>query len=361
VKRFAVIAALLLSACGAQTVTPINLPGKPLLLSEWGAFSSDGKTLELGEGVTPYSLTNPLFTDYAHKLRTVWVPEGTAQYREGEVFDFPVGTFITKTFYYPTNGTDVLKMADMSPVDASSGLDLRQHRLIETRILTRREDGWQPISYVWNAKQTDAQLKRTGAVIPLSMKDHGEFAYLVPNENQCASCHADNATTKTIRPLGPRVEQLMQPYQSGGVQNQLAMWEQTGLVDDLPSGLTGWANWKDDTRPFNDRARAYLASNCAHCHNPVGPADTSGLDLSYEQTSDVALGKCKLPIAAGSGTGGRRFDIAPGAPEDSILVHRMETTDPGAMMPELGRALVHSEAVTLMENWIAQMEGDCES
>ncbi len=45
----------------------------------------------------------------------------------------------------------------------------------------------------------------------------------------------------------------------------------------------------------------------------------------------------------------------PGAPDDSILLYRLETTKPGAMMPELGRALVHAEGVALIEAWIAEM------
>jgi hypothetical protein len=32
---------------------------------------------ELNDGVVPYELNTPLFTDYAHKLRTIWMPKGT--------------------------------------------------------------------------------------------------------------------------------------------------------------------------------------------------------------------------------------------------------------------------------------------
>ena len=72
-----------------------------------------------------------------------------------------------------------------------------------------------------------------------------------------------------------------------------------------------------------------------------------------------ALGLCKLPIAAGSGTGGRPFDIVPGQPDQSILLHRMETTKPSAMMPELGRSLSHEEGVALVREWISAMAGVC--
>ena len=364
-KRFAVTAALLLSACGQGTVTPVfHADANPPTLAEWGVLASDGKTLALGEGVTPYTLQQPLFTDYAHKLRTVWIPDGHAMPVEGAAYDFPVGTVISKTFYYPTDSGDVLKRPDTQPVSAARPLTLSDHRLIETRILVRREEGWHPVSYVWNADQTEAELKRTGAVIPLALaseQGRQSFAYIVPNENQCAACHADNATTGVIRPLGPRPEQLAGTYDYGlGSTSQLSHWQSSGLLA-ANADTAAWPAFADPDASLPERARAYLASNCAHCHNPVGPADTSGLDLTMEAESPVALGTCKLPIAAGSGTGGHRYGIHPGRPDKSILAYRMASTDPGAMMPELGRALVHEEGLALVRDWIEGMEGGCES
>jgi hypothetical protein len=71
-------------------------------------------------------------------------------------------------------------------------------------------------------------------------------------------------------------------------------------------------------------------------------------------------GRCKLPIAAGQGTGNRPWDIVPGKPDDSILPYRMESDDPGVMMPELGRSVVHAEGVKLIRDWIAAMPAqDC--
>jgi hypothetical protein len=71
------------------------------------------------------------------------------------------------------------------------------------------------------------------------------------------------------------------------------------------------------------------------------------------------LGLCKPPIAAGQGTGGFRYGIHPGKPEESILVYRTASLDPGAMMPELGRALAQDEAVDLLRRWVAAMPGGC--
>jgi hypothetical protein len=37
----------------------------------------------------------------------------------------------------------------------------------------------------------------------------------------------------------------------------------------------------------------------------------------------------------------------------------MQSTDPGEMMPELGRALPHQEAVDLVARYITTLEGNC--
>ena len=99
------IAALfVLSACGAEkSITPVfHAEDNPPLLSDWHVIEARSGQIVLAEGVVPYDLNSALFTDYAHKLRTVWVPEGeTASYNEADAFEFPVGTIISKTFYYP--------------------------------------------------------------------------------------------------------------------------------------------------------------------------------------------------------------------------------------------------------------------
>ena len=64
----------------------------------------------------------------------------------------------------------------------------------------------------------------------------------------------------------------------------------------------------------------------------------------------------KPPVAAGRGSGDLDYTIVPGQPDKSIMVYRMESTDPGIMMPELGRKLVHNEGVELVKKWIKEME-----
>lgn len=82
----------------------------------------------------------------------------------------------------------------------------------------------------------------------------------------------------------------------------------------------------------------------------------SGLDLSYDQRDAGKYGVFKSPIAAGRGSGGYKFGIEPGHPEVSILMHRVESTEPGVMMPPLPKRMIHDEGVALLKEWILAMQ-----
>jgi uncharacterized repeat protein (TIGR03806 family) len=228
---------------------------------------------------------------------------------------------------------------------------------------------------VWDASQREARLERTGAIRPLTLVDVSartersasvDFAYVVPDVNQCAGCHATDVKRAVMSPIGLKVRHLNRDHLYGGEigrRNQLEYWAESGRLSVSAANAFGAtalpraAAWDDVTAPLEARARAYLDINCSHCHNPRGPADTSGLSLEASETSAVALGVCKSPIAAGRGTGNRKFGLVPGLPEESITVYRMASTDPGAMMPELGRTLAHDEGVALISRWIAEWPG----
>jgi hypothetical protein len=83
------------------------------------------------------------------------------------------------------------------------------------------------------------------------------------------------------------------------------------------------------------------------------------LHLNLDAPLDRLYGICKTPVAVGRGSGDRPFDIYPGRPQDSILLFRMQHTDPAIAMPELGRSAIHAEGVELVSNWIASMNGEC--
>ncbi len=371
-----------LAACSLHSNDPVVFieEGKPAKLSDWHLLNVSGMGLELNAGVQPYELNTPLFTDNAHKLRTIWMPGGAghmpAKYSEKDPFDFPVGTVITKTFYYPkSDGSLRLTKTVESSADLLDGrtLDLSRFRLIETRLLVRRKEGWIALPYVWNAEQTEAELSRTGDQAALSLKDEAgkthAFTYVVPNENQCASCHVARIKGKELQPIGLKARHLNRSftYDGGATENQLVHLVKTGYLTGLPmdgaavsKDVPKNADWHDTSATLDARARAYLDINCAHCHNPVGAANNTGLNLEPFLPLSRYQGVCKPPVAAGKGTGDHGFGIVPGKPDESIMTFRLASTEGGIMMPELGRSTVHDDGLKLIREWIRAMPGSCE-
>ena len=344
------------SGCGQRTTreaappaaTPVAAaaPSGPFeKLSQYGLFAGDPKAQVPAAGVIPYDLNSALFSDYAEKFRFVKLPAETpAAYHATDSFAFPVGTVIAKTFAYPADARDPSK----------------GRRLIETRILKREPDGWVGLPYIWNAAQTDATLDVAGDTVDVSWIDRGgrdrKNNYIIPNVNQCKDCHKAG---ETVTPIGPKARHLNRDFAyREGTENQLAHWSRIGALAGAPAPqqaprLAAWDDPKTGT--LDDRARAWLEINCAHCHSPSGPARTTGLDLTAAQRNPAAIGVNKPPVAAGIGSGGRMYDIVPGRPDESILAYRIASTHPGVMMPELGKRLVHEEGVALVRDWIATM------
>jgi parallel beta-helix repeat protein len=320
-------------------------------LSDYRLFADASNPLENpNSGGLIYDLNTPLFTDYANKYRFVFVPEGTqAAYRSKEVFDFPVGTVIAKTF---TIQSDLR--------DNSSAEDI-----IETRILIHRRDGWVALPYIWNQAKSDAVLAVTGGTQTVSWTDINGIRqstnYLIPNTNNCANCHGE----KELIPIGPTARSLNKEYSySSGSANQLSHWTMQGILLGAPtdtSTIDTIPLWGDTTADLDDRARGYLDINCAHCHQPdIGAADTSGLYLEYYRPFGTAVGECKPPVAAGEGAGDLDYDIVPGNAEASIMHFRMDSNEPQVRMPEIGRSVIHTEGVQLIRDWINAMSPmDC--
>ena len=310
-------------------------------LSDYGFFQGALKELEPAENVVPYDLINPLFSDYAQKDRFVYVPEGTVTYRSQGVLDFPQGAVLIKNFSYTM----------------ASG----ETRHIETRLLRKTELGWQADTYLWNQQQTEAELHISGASVEITYKNHKnelvDIKYLVPDKNQCKTCHS---VSGEIELIGPSARNLN--VNTSGGSNQLQLWQEAGILEALPdlSQVPDLVSADDIQASLADRARAYLDINCGHCHNPLGSARNSGLFLHYDEDDPFNLGYCKLPVAAVSGKGGSKYVITPGNAATSIMWYRMNSNRPSERMPELGRTTVHQEGVELIQKWIDSLEEeDC--
>ncbi|MEZ4887856.1 MAG: SO2930 family diheme c-type cytochrome [Chitinophagales bacterium] len=313
-------------------------------LSEYNFFKGNMADLVGNEGVLPYDLITPLFTDYAIKDRFIWIPEGVSgKYMNDEsVVDFPVGTVIIKNFKYE----------NVQPDNTT--------RILETRLLVRKTSKWEAYTYEWNQTQTEATFLQIGKKIPITWNQNGtQFSttYKIPTQEECKTCHRFKGD---ISPIGPKPQNLFKNFNySTGSMNQLMKWKEEGYLDAVPSNTTTITDWSDVSAPLANRARAYLDVNCAHCHNQFGSATNTSLFYNIAIEDIDLLGYCKTPISAGGdATGGNKYDIVPGDADASILVYRLSSTVDEIAMPELGRTTNHLEGIQLIRDWINSLPED---
>ncbi|WP_254511757.1 PQQ-dependent sugar dehydrogenase [Anatilimnocola floriformis] len=334
-------------------------PPFPKKLSETGIFQSV-KDHQVAPGVIPYSVNAELWSDHAVKQRFIAIP-GNGQvgfdqnvYPEGPPgapagWKFPDGTVLVKSFF----------------MDMERGNPASRKRL-ETRLLHFQQfpgsnevgdQYWRGYTYVWNDEQTDAELlDGAGLDKTLRIKDGDqtiEQTYHFPSRAECALCHNNAAKFA----LGVSTLQMNRDHDYGGVlANQLATLDHIGLFDKplpkKPEELPQLANYDDANQSIDIRARAYLHSNCAHCHTKWG-----GGNAEFKLTSTLPLDQLGITgMKPGHGSFGIKDAalIAPGHPEQSVILHRMNLTALGRM-PHIGSKTVHQSAVKLVEEWIKQL------
>lgn len=295
--------------------------GYPASLNDY-RFFADAAAQRPAAGVTPYRLQTPLWSDGAEKLRFVYVPKGAKAQAQGEgLLNLPVGSALVKTFKL-------------------------EGRLIETRVLLHRADGWVALPYQWNREQTEARLALAGARLDLTTPQGMAISYAIPNKNQCKECHQQK---DAVTPIGPKARNLSAAW--------LESFYKAGKLEAVPKVTARVPLWEDRAKlAAAPVARGWLDSNCAHCHNPVGSASNSGLDLRWEQGDPVKFGVLKRPVAAGRGSGGLEFDVMPGHPDKSIMLYRMGSLEGGISMPEVGRSSLDPDGMAAVTRWIGEMK-----
>ena len=179
-------------------------------------FFSDPLIKSQTDDVVPYELITALFSDYTDKHRFVYLPDGTtAKYEGEEVFDFPIGAALIKTFSYQTIDGGTL--------------------LLETRLLLNKEDGWDALTYVWDIERGDAFLALGGKTIEvtdvITPTNANFIRYRAPNKNQCKECHLKD---DVVEPIGPKPRNINKAisYRNGIKTNQIDHWATLGLLEE---------------------------------------------------------------------------------------------------------------------------------
>jgi len=302
----------------------------PDLLSDTGCVNPADVTLPYA-GLVPYDINARFWSDGADKSRFLGLPNGTTMSIDSEDdWQLPAGSVIVKNFRLNGN-------------------------LIETRHLMRHPDGvWAGYTYEWNPAQTEATRVVGGKTVNIGGQD-----WVFPSEAQCDQCHTSAAGFA----LGPETAQLNRDFMypsTGRTDNQLTTLDHIMMFSaplaGTPATLPALADPADTSANLNDRARAYLHTNCANCHRPGGgtPVD---IDLRYS-TRLQATGACDvIPQAGDLGLPNARI-IAPGVAASSVLVERVNRRDTVSIgMPPLASTVVDDAGVVLLTNWVDSLTG----
>ena len=286
----------------------------PSQLSQTGCVNATNPA-QPASGLIPYAPNAPFFSDGAVKARWLALPDGQRiVIGANNDFDFPNGSVLVKNF--------------------SLGATL-----VETRLFMRHSDGvWAGYTYEWNAGGTEATRVVGGKTVQVAGQ-----TWQFPSEAQCLQCHS----TAAGRTLGLEIGQLNGDfgYPTGRTANQLTT---LNAIDTLTPALTvPPAQLPVIPDPFGgaalgSRARAYLHTNCANCHQPGGPAP-SDIDFRYT-TALAATNACDItPTLGNLGITDPRI-IAPGSAARSVAVARVNRVGADAM-PPLSRHIIDTAGV----------------
>lgn len=319
-------------------------------LADYNFFEGALADMAPKPSVLPYDLISHLFTDYAKKNRYVWMPNGAAaeHVSDHQILDFPVGTVLIKTFYYD----------NVQP----SG----DRRIMETRLMILKSDGWIFGEYVWNDDQTEALLETGGSFTSVQFIDDvgtlRDVSYRLPSIDG-GECHFCHKKVDLSVPIGPKPQNINKAIDYGsGLMSQFEKWQQVGyLSSSFPtiSPENTVVEWEDTTQDLEERVRSYIDINCGHCHAEGSHCDYRPMRFAYSETGTPEnLGICVEPDEDIAGAGQSHI-VSSGDVARSMMYYRMSSTAEAERMPLLGRSLVHVEAIQMIEEWINSLDPPC--
>lgn len=336
--KSAAIFLTLLWGAWSHAADPAGAPAPlPQRLSDTGLYVKG--SLRVDPANVPFSPQYPLWSDGARKRRWIYLPPGTAiDASRVDAWEFPIGTRLWKEF----------------------ALD----RPIETRFVERLPDGtWRFASYVWNEEGTDATLAPGRGIPALQVDGARNGKYSVPGEGDCRSCHEGAAVPVlgfSALQLSPDRDPLA-PHAEANEGVDLRGLVARGLIKNLPPVVLETPPRIAASSPVERASLGYLHGNCAHCHNDSGVPAPVDLVLSQSAQSRAVDSKKVLSSLInapsrfrGHGLGGDASLVAPGHPDQSVLVARMRSRNRWTQMPPLGTDVADTEALALIERWIAE-------
>jgi len=303
----------------------------PVLLSETGLFASTRELLPAA-GVRPYEINAPAWHDGAEAARLLALPAGQLAEPNGAwlTFTLPDGTALAQTLTLPEG-------------------DGRPVRRLETRVLLKQANDWSAYTYLWSEAQDDARLApKDGTRLQIAGRE-----WLVPSRADCLVCHSRAANfALSLTPAQLHREVVI----DGTSLNQLAaLIDQGFLKAETPkSAAPRLVSPYAKDAPLEQRARAYFATNCAHCHIPNGGGNTL-MDLSPWVSAEHQHLVDEVPQHGGYGIPGALL-IASGDASRSVLPVRVASRGVPGQMPPLGTLVPDSEGIQLLFEWVQSLK-----
>jgi mono/diheme cytochrome c family protein len=253
----------------------------------------------------------------------------TIGFDAGGNWSFPVGTITVKHFELALAGGGTTRL--------------------ETRVMVHRSDGWAGFTYRWRGDQQDADLVAEDGASAV----YGAQTWTFPSRAQCLSCH----TSVTGRVLGLNTRQLNGDHSyaaTGRSDNQLRTLNHIGVFSSNIGAASQYSAMPDPRNTalaLQDRAKAWLDTNCSICHQPNGPTPVS-MDLRYATSlADMNIVGAATETASGAGA----LRVVRGDPAASDLWRRVSSSGSNRM-PPLGVSIVDEEAVQLLSIWITGLQ-----
>ncbi|GEM_PF-2043299 len=301
----------------------------PKRISESGCFGEKGKT----KGMIPYDVKAVLWTDGATKDRWIEIPPNTMiDVSDPAKLVFPEGSVLAKNFSFIIEDELVVK---------------------ETRVMVKGAFGWEFHTYKWNEDGSDADLlsEKDDAQLTTTFREESlQVRHLFPDRANCRMCHGLD-----LQVLGPRLDQMDKTFTiQGNAFDGLTLLKDVKYIPADAKVDVPIPDYEDESVSVEKRARAFLHTNCAHCHRPGGWKPSSlEMDLRFE-TSFIDTKTCDIQASSGSILV-QNPRISPGDAKGSVLYQRL--TDLGLdQMPPIGRSVIPEAGAEVVKAWINNME-----
>ncbi len=311
----------------------------PPKLADTGVFA-DLETLEPNEGIIPFEVNLPFWSDGAIKSRWFSLPDPAKKvtFSPDENWRFPNGAVWIKHF----------------DLETTPG-DLSTRKRIETRVLVTcsTRPGVYGLSYKWDEDEKNATLVEasgdTRTLIINGSAGPREQTWRFPSRSECLACH----TTGGGLALGFNTAQLNRDHDYGSITtNQIGALAAAGYLENPPTnmrGLRSLAASDDENVSRTYRVRSYLSANCSFCHQPAGSSlaawDARAVTpLSFANIVNGALRNSLGDLS-------NRVVVA-GSPDHSAIFRRI--SNQAERMPPVGSTVLDQKAIALLQDWISE-------